>query len=51
MEGAGGGREGLLLERRLQKSLQAFRCNRSESSTTDPLKICYWVPLVLSKLV
>lgn len=51
LEGAGGGREGLLLERRLQKSLQAFRCNRSESSTTYPLKIWYWVPLVLSKLV
>uniref|UniRef100_C9JD58 WW domain containing adaptor with coiled-coil n=1 Tax=Homo sapiens TaxID=9606 RepID=C9JD58_HUMAN len=39
LEGAGGGREGLLLERRPQKSIQALRCNTSETSTADPLKI------------
>lgn len=30
LEGDGGGREGLL-ERRLQKSLQALRCNKCEN--------------------
>lgn len=49
--GAGGGREGLLLERRLQKSLQALWCNKSESSTTGPLKIQYWVLLAFSKCI
>lgn len=51
IEGAGGGREGLLLERRLQKSLQALWCNKSESSTTGPFKIRYWVLLAFSKRI
>lgn len=37
--GDGGGREELLLERRLQKSVQALQCNRSQTSAAGPLKI------------
>lgn len=51
LEGAEGGREGLLLERRPQKSIQAFRCNTSETSTAGSLKIRGLVPLVLSSKV
>lgn len=50
--GDGGGREDLLLlERRLQKSLQALWCNKPETSTTGPLKMLCLGPLALPNKV
>lgn len=43
--GDGGGREDLVLELRLQKSLQALRCNKSETSTAGPLNVLCLGPL------
>ena len=42
----GEGRKDLVLERRLQMSLQAFRCNNPKLALLVPLKFCIWVYLV-----
>lgn len=52
--GEGGCREegpSLVLERRLQMSLQAFRCNKSLSNSAGPLKMFCLSPLALPQKV